>query len=186
MDRETPINPRFDEYLAKIESLERARRRRRLFLLLPALAVGSTAMFFWPDSDTPLSSTLPPIVSVHNPDKAQDLISNHAVWDFELATPVPSTEALTTTPAKAAEQQRWFTVDISGKRQAGEGLLFSIENYDNEFRYTIDFDNGVVRSMKESISYRYPLPGHFEMKLIAVSPEGDTTTYLKKYEILPR
>lgn len=78
-----------------------------------------------------------------------------------------------------------FFVDIEGERVVGSRLFFKIENYDARILYTLNFGNGVVKQVQQATAYTYPLAGHFEMELIATNQQGDSSIYVKKYEILP-
>lgn len=190
MKQDSSTAPRFDDYLNKLESLEKKRRRKRLFMALPlAVLVAGGVWFTMQGSSTDLSNST---ASIAQPAvNAEFIKADNSEWlDIEpgvqnTAAEVQKETIVVETPVAAEKEQIWFTVDISGRRQVRERLVYRIENFREDFTYTIDFGNGVVRPMTESISYRYPLPGHFDMKLTAVSPDGEEVEYIKKYEIVP-
>ena len=47
MSHSTPDYTRFDDYLSKIESMERAKRRRRVMMLIPVVAVLGGALWIY-------------------------------------------------------------------------------------------------------------------------------------------
>lgn len=184
--------PRFDEYLSKIESMEKARRRKRFLMILPVVVIIGTGVWFFNSSSDEVRGNSNIVMASNSQQAAIIKADNSEFLDIEPTFhPVnqEEEEAAETTalPQQEAETQEaiWFSVDVSGLRQVRERLVYKIENYQEGFSYTIDFGNGVVKKMEESISYRYPLPGHFDMKLTATSPEGEVVEYVKKYEILP-
>lgn len=191
MRQDTSETPRFDEYLNKIESLEKARRRKRFLMALPVLILAGAGIWFLNSSpQDQLADT--DIVQVNNThqtgiakaDNSEFLNIEPTIHTVRQEQPAEelSEEAAFVEEAKEAI---WFSMDVSGRRQVRERLVYKIENFRNDFTYSIDFGNGVVKPMTESITYRYPLPGHFDMTLRAVSPEGEVVEYVKKYEILP-
>lgn len=190
MKQDSPSAPRFDDYLNKLESLERKRRRKRLLMALPLVVLIAGGVWFTMQSPSDvisgsLTSAAQPAVN------AEFIKADNSEWlDIEPGVQTGSSGIEKETivieqPVVADKEPIWFTVDISGRRQVRERLVYRIENYRENFTYTIDFGNGVVRPMKESISYKYPLPGHFDMKLTAISPDGEEIEYVKKYEIVP-
>lgn len=191
MKQSTPDTPRFDEYLNKIESLERARRRKRFLMALPVMILAGAGIWFFNASPQHqlidvdmLEASTPQETGIARADNSEFLNIEPTIHTVRQEDPIqeqPETQA----SAEEAKEAIWFSVDVSGRRQVRERLVYRIENFQNDFTYTIDFGNGVVKPMTESITYRYPLPGHFDMKLTAVSPEGEVVEYVKKYEILP-
>lgn len=191
MRQDTSNTPRFDEYLSKIESLEKARRRKRFLMALPVLILTGAGIWFF-NSSSDKQFTDAENVQVSNTQEASIARADnsgflnigptiHAVRQEQTAEePIEIQES-----SEEAKEAIWFSVDVSGRRQVRERLVYRIENFRNDFTYTIDFGNGVEKPMTESITYRYPLPGHFDMTLTAVSPDGEVVTYVKKYEILP-
>lgn len=178
--------PRFDEYLKTLRTFEQKRRKRQILKAIPLVILASGMIWFAitqgrkPQSKVSLAEILP--------DSPRSLVkADNAEWldiDKELGTVYSEALADSVEPGEPAGPI-WFTVDISGRRQANESLVYRIENYQTDYTYTIDFGNGVIRPVQESTVYRYPLPGHFVMKLIAKSPAGDKIEYVKKYEIVP-
>lgn len=190
MRQDTPDTPRFDEYLSKIESLEKARRRKRLLMALPIMILAGASIWFFNSSSQQLTETTtaqmsnPQETSIAKADNSEFLNIEptiHTVRQEQVAENLEQEPEVEVTTKEAI----WFSVDVSGRRQVRERLVYRIENFRNDFTYTIDFGNGVVKPMTESITYRYPLPGHFDMTLTAVSPDGEVVEYVKKYEILP-
>lgn len=191
MRQDTSDTPRFDEYLNKIESLEKARRRKRFLMALPVLILAGAGIWFLNSSpQDQLADT--DIVQVNNTQQAGIAKADNS--EFLNIEPTIHTvrqeqpaEELSeeTAPVEEAKEAIWFSMDVSGRRQVRERLVYRIENFRNDFTYSIDFGNGVIKPMTESITYRYPLPGHFDMTLTAVSPDGEVVEYVKKYEILP-
>lgn len=78
-----------------------------------------------------------------------------------------------------------FVVDVSGTRESGQKLTFSIENYDETVSYLVDFGNGVRRTMRERTSYSYPRQGRFTMKLLASAADRGNSVYAKEFTISP-
>ena len=76
-----------------------------------------------------------------------------------------------------------YPVDVAGERMVGSPLTFTIENYDPEVTYILDFGNGITRTVKQQSIYTYPLKGHFVMQLIARQSGKGASVYTKKYEI---
>ncbi|MEL6672510.1 MAG: PKD domain-containing protein [Bacteroidota bacterium] len=77
-----------------------------------------------------------------------------------------------------------YRVAVDGERVVGSWLTFTIQNFDPGVSYTLDLGNGILReNIEQSIRYRYPLPGHFVMQLIANRSGVGTSVYTKKYEI---
>lgn len=188
MQQNTPGHTRFEEYLAKIEDMERARRRKRWLVLVPLALVGGTAVWMWPQQSPLPASPSNEVVLVKN--EASPIVpADHAAWMRMDAHAVqPANQPVKQEEAQAAPAETretiWFSVDIAGRRQVKETLTFKIENYRPGFSYVLDFGNGVEKEVVgESITYRYPLAGHFDMKLTATSPDGEVIEYIKKYEI---
>lgn len=75
-----------------------------------------------------------------------------------------------------------FVVDVAGRREAGERLVFTIEGYDPEVRYMLDFGNGQRREADERTTYRYPLSGNFKVTLFATKGEA-SSLYSKRFRI---
>ncbi len=188
MQQNTPGHTRFEEYLAKIEDMERARRRKRWLVLVPLALVGGTTVFMWPQQLPSPAASTNEVVLVKN--EATPIVpADHAAWmrmDAQAVLPAnqPAAEQAAIEQDSEAKEKIWFSVDIAGRRQVKETLTFKIENYRPGFTYVLDFGNGVEKEVVgESVTYRYPLAGHFDMKLTATSPEGEVIEYIKKYEI---
>ncbi|MEM6800993.1 MAG: hypothetical protein AAF696_06285 [Bacteroidota bacterium] len=76
-----------------------------------------------------------------------------------------------------------YTVDVAGERIVGSPLTFTVENYNPEVTYILDFGNGISRKVEERSTYIYPLKGHFVMQLFASKSGKGASVYTKKYEI---
>lgn len=87
-------------------------------------------------------------------------------------------------PQDTLSRMQPFVVDVAGPREAGKILTFSIESYDEEVEYLLDFGNGYRRKVDERTKYRYPLPGSFEIKLLATKGEK-SSIYSKRFRIDP-
>ena len=92
-------------------------------------------------------------------------------------------DSIITTESASLKQ---FVLDVEGERRVGEELLFTIENYDSDVRYTLDFGNGVKRKIKRRTRYTFPLSGDFQVQLIASSKEQGSSIYTKSFHILPK
>ncbi len=157
-------------------------------MLLPVALIVGGGVWLWDGSGTGVQVASEAQFTSNNAGEGITKADNSEWLDWE-----PSLETIRQQQAPTEELEPiviekeavWFSVDISGRRQVRERLVYRIENYQPDYTYTINFGNGVEKPMEESITYRYPLPGHFDMKLAAVSPDGDTVEYIKKYEILP-
>lgn len=89
-----------------------------------------------------------------------------------------------TQPQDTLSRMQPFVVDVAGPREAGQLLTFTIESYDEEVEYLLDFGNGYRRKVDQRTKYRYPLPGSFEIKLLATQGEN-SSLYSKRFRIDP-
>ncbi len=64
-------------------------------------------------------------------------------------------------------------IKLRGVREARERLTFSIENYNEDIDYFIEFGNGEKRKFRQSrLSYKYNFPGNFHIKIYATNDNG--------------
>ncbi|MEM7655717.1 MAG: TonB family protein, partial [Bacteroidota bacterium] len=77
-----------------------------------------------------------------------------------------------------------FFLDVAGVRKAGETLQFTVENYDDQNTYMMDFGNGYRRRVRQNFSYTYPRQGNFQAKLIATRDQA-SSLYVKNLRISP-
>lgn len=75
-----------------------------------------------------------------------------------------------------------FSLRIEGRLQAQRSIRYTIEDYDPTVQYVLDLGNGQTRDIQQSTTYRYPLPGHFELRLLAYRGQ-DSSVFLKRYFI---
>lgn len=202
-----PPTTKVEEALARLEHLKRrkTRRKRITFLIITSLVLmgawGSGWMWYNQQSST--SRVVESYVTREaiNTDEMTSLLLQgkkgvilqtagsldtlRSMEDFEayqrwletkLATVEPQEVDTMLKPLEVAD------VEIEGELAIRELLTFTIANYDAEVDYLIDFDNGVTRSMDSVMRYRYPLPGHFELKVWSYR-DTDTSLFVKKYFI---
>ncbi|MEZ4776685.1 MAG: TonB family protein [Bacteroidia bacterium] len=75
-----------------------------------------------------------------------------------------------------------YMVDIDGERKQGRTLNFSIENYDPEVTYMLDFGNGSRRRVGKSFTYTYEQPGNYRIQLYSTK-NAVSNTYTKRVQI---
>lgn len=202
--QETSPN-RFDAYLAQIESRERSKRRRyqlSAVLGLVFLIGGFSLWYLAPVKESELrhyeASSLNysmvknlfdnqegeivvahPAIGVDTIYSAEDYLSLRGLLDeLEINQVNQSSETTLDVPPT-------FAVDIAGSREAGASLIFSIENYDENLTYLIDFGNGYRREVQNSITYSYRQAGNFRLRLIATNEQGSSSIYNKSIRINP-
>ena len=76
-----------------------------------------------------------------------------------------------------------FVVDIAGERKVGKELIFTIEDYNPNVSYTLDFGNGYRRKVKKVSKYIYSRPGRFRMRLVASSRDKGVSVYNKRFSV---
>ena len=201
-----------DDYLNRIEAHEKAERKKKsvyLLLLVGLLAVGFTVFKFVDfgpslrtfavnDLDQDLIQTLftedeAPIVVTH-PDIGTDTIRSFDDYvdilnlldlieqNRNIALSVSDDE----TEAESEEDQNKlspYMVDIAGDRKAGQSLVFTIENYDPDVTYMLDYGNGYRRRVNKKSSYTYRYQGRFRIQLLATDGENGSSVYTKRVEI---
>lgn len=69
---------------------------------------------------------------------------------------------------------------IDGHKEAGEKILISIEGFDNQERYTIDFGDGNTQAVsRENIAYTYDKAGNYTL-LLKVGHQNDPVQKITK------
>ncbi len=196
-----------DDVLHRLEASEQSKRRRQsvrlLIILLLITGMGVGAFVFLrqtPGSlevyglgtldSTSLATALQSdaaAILVNHPDLGTETI--RSMEDY--AALIRITEALSLIESEEdspiADTLEWlpvFSLDISGKREAKELLVFTIEKYDPAISYLLDFGNGVKRIVNRQTVYRYPRPGNFEVKLLATK-DSARSIYKKAFSIFP-
>ncbi|MEL6133237.1 MAG: TonB family protein, partial [Bacteroidota bacterium] len=76
-----------------------------------------------------------------------------------------------------------FNLRIRGSHRAGASIRFEIDNYDPYVRYRIDFGNGVIRQITSKTTYKYPLSGSYNVRLIATSVDRGSSVFSKRIRI---
>ncbi|MDX2250165.1 MAG: TonB family protein [Bacteroidia bacterium] len=204
---------KIDDYLHRIETHEKAERRKKsLYALLffAVVGIGFTAyktIYFQNSLRTYSAADLSyekvqalfteneaPIIISH-PDIGQDTVKS--VEDYitvlnlldlieqnrNLAISVSDTISSGET-AQETEQNSLspYMVDIDGERKQGRNLTFSIENFDPEVTYMLDFGNGFRRKVSKSFTYVYDQSGRYRIQLLAT--KGNVSNvYTKRLEI---
>lgn len=194
---------RFDAYLAQIESRERNKRRRYQvagILGLILLLGGFSFWYYTPAKDPEIrhyeASSLNysmvknlfdneggeivvahPAIGEDTIYSAEDYLSLRGLLD-ELET-----NNINQTSNDQIDVPPTFAVDIAGSREAGSPLIFSIENFDSDLTYMIDFGNGYRRELGKSISYSYRRGGNYRLRLIATNEQGSSSIYNKSIRI---
>ncbi|MEZ4827713.1 MAG: PKD domain-containing protein [Bacteroidia bacterium] len=211
MEQSNTPNNQFESYLEKIEAREKARSRKsklKWFLLLAFMGTGfviyqqstvekgtTLKRFSISDLDPEIVNNLfaqgnEPII-VYHPEIGNDTVTSindyyqvlNVIDLIEMGRKAYTDLEKKSTDSLQAGSLPVFIVDVAGERQVKKKLTFTIENYDPELEYEIDFGNGVNRPIKDRTVYSYPLPGHFDLTLKAASKDGRISTYIKKYEI---
>jgi TonB family protein len=112
-----------------------------------------------------------------------ELIEKARQPEADVATVSWVEDSLITTESASLQQ---FVLHVEGEHRVDEELLFTIENYDSDVRYTLDFGNGVKRNIKRRTRYTFPLSGDFQVQLIASGKEHGSSIYTKSFHILPQ
>lgn len=197
---------RVEDVLARIEKRERSRSLRKR-LILGTLAIGliggsalgfsalagrSDEMEVWAYRDLSedrlqamLTSNAAGIL-VQHPDLGTETIRSLADYQRinETVMLAQRLDEMQSSSAEvdSAQTLETFYLDIAGERRAGESLVFRIENYDPEVDYLLDLGNGQRRKVGEQLTYRYPLQGNFELRLLASKGEA-SSVYTKRFRI---
>ncbi len=194
---------KFDAYLAQIESRERSKRRRYQISAPLGVLLLIGGISFWlytPAKDAELRHYE---ASALNYSMVKNLFDNQE-GEIVVAHPMIGTdtiysaedylsfrglvEELETNQVNQSGEididvPPTYAVDIAGSREAGASLIFSIENYDENLTYMIDFGNGYRREVESSITYAYRRPGNFRLRLIATNDQGSSSIYNKSIRI---
>jgi len=195
---------RIEDVLERIETRERSKSRRKqvLYVVAAILLMGGGAFAFSLLSDKPEELTaysfaaLTPndletalqndygAILVKHPDLGTETV--RSVEDYEtlakLAEAYARLNQAETDQVDSTQRLEVFSVDIAGTREAGEALAFTIESYDPEVEYILDFGNGYRRQVNERYTYRYPRAGTFEVRLLATKGEA-SSMYSKRFSI---
>ncbi len=196
-----------DDVLSRIQAKETSKRRRRQGLLLIAglLLMGAGAgafAFFRPQpqawevynfaslDSTALEAALQndfSAILVNHPDLGTETL--RSLGDYanmlRISQAIEMMKAAESRPVTdTVSALQVYPLDIAGDRIAKELLVFTIEDYDAEVEYLLDFGNGVRRLVQERTRYRYPLPGNFEVRLLA-SRDSSSSLYEKRFSIAP-
>ncbi|MCB0841915.1 MAG: PKD domain-containing protein [Bacteroidetes bacterium] len=212
MDKGNTQN-KFDEYLLKIEQREKALQRKNNFKLIGVVVLMISSFFGYqqlnetkgkidqyaleslsPEKVNELFTEKQKPIIVYHPEIGHDTVSSINDY-YQVLNTLDLIEMGRKAYMMSAENKSLdttgsvnpldrYVVDVAGERSVGRKLIFTIEDYNDSLNYELDLGNGVVKPIKKTVVYRYPLPGHFDMKLTASDREGHTSTYIKKYEII--
>lgn len=208
---------KFEEYLRELEAKEKAKKRKRIFYIIPPLIVGAILLTQYLSPSKPSSQPREKLLQVY---QASDLSTGKVREIFEVDNaeivvehPIFGTDTIHSAAeyeeivsfTRQAEKDKIavntsqsdadsirvaakgtleiFLVDVEGEREVGSPLTFTVEKYDPEVTYFLDFGNGITRKIEEQTTYTYPLKGHFVMQLIARQAGKGASIYTKKYEI---
>jgi hypothetical protein len=194
---------KISEQVARLEARERMNRRRRWLLVgfsICLLALGGASMvrpaqrhpkprrlvaadtlttqrvaFLFQESRAPLV--------VYHRHLQDDTVQINNLYEYQLYS--EDIAARTTPQPPEPMAMPSFSVSVRGDRKVGEWLTYEVAPFDTAHRLILDFGNGITRPVRQAkTTYRYPLPGHFDMHLRLV--EGDSTIVLQtlQYEIL--
>lgn len=200
-DHNNPVE-RISHHLKRMEERQQRRKRRRwvvlsLSIMLLGLA-GATMIEPTPRKSYRLrlvsadtlsmqrvaslfrESTIPLVIAHYALDTTT--ITNlyeYQTYSQRLAEVVPAPD---TTPERLPS----FVVSVSGAKRVGEWLTYQITPFDTAYGLVLDMGNGIVRPMQQStLRYAYPLPGHFELRLLRQTADSVQVLEVIKYEILP-
>lgn len=205
---------RLDMYLDQLETLQRRRRQKQWFavsLLVIILSGTSAAFFFFPKPVAQQVATFTPefrrfLSDSLSPERVQNLFVEEGSPIVVLtSTPINSVD----TVASLDEYYQYlneinllkveepdpvdpaylptFVVEVEGEKIVNQPLTYIIDGFDPSYDLILDFGNGIERTAKSAtMTYTYPLPGHFDMHLVLNT--ADTTMIMQtiKYQILPQ
>lgn len=200
----TSTNNRFDNYLAQLESRERKKRRRYQIAALLGLLIlcgGVAAWYIQPSEQSELrryeasSLNYSMVKNLFDSESGEILVAHPAIGVDTISSPEDylslkglldqlEQESFPVQNDELADIPPTFAVDIAGSREAGSNLIFSIENYDSDLTYLIDFGNGYRREIKRSMSYAYKRSGNYRIRLIATNEGGSSSIYNKSIRIV--
>ncbi len=197
--------PRFDQYLAQIESRERKKRRRYQIAAAGAillLGAGATWYFVQPDQSGPLRQyeasrlTYSMVQNLFDERNDQIVVAHPAIGFDTIYSPedylslrglLDQLESMSPgeeeNSGESLDVPPTFAVDIAGPREVGSTLNFTIENYDENMTYMLDFGNGYRKEVERSFSYVYRTTGQFRLRLIATNAQGSSSIYNKSLSI---
>jgi len=72
---------------------------------------------------------------------------------------------------EAPQKLEPISLEVEGTRRVGEPIRFSLDNYDPENIYLIEYGNGEVRRMPKTHEFVYTSPGEYQIKLTAINPQ---------------
>ena len=210
MSKESATPNRLDDYLARIEALEKAKRRRRYLLILIAVAClgGGFQMYrsiqnpeslrsfqltdltadqvqqIFEEDASPIGvshpelgyDTIHSVAEYHNLSQQLQMLQRIRYETVQEQEEFPLQEEAPENPLGT------FVMDIAGDRKVGKELTFTIEDYDSEVAYMVDFGNGFKRRIRRAYRYAYPKPGRFMVRLIASLGENNSL-YSKEIRI---
>ena len=199
----TSTNNRFDNYLAQLESRERKKRRRYQVAALLGLLIAFGGLAFWyiqPSEQSELrryeasSLNYSMVKNLFDSESGEILVAHPAIGVDTISSPEDylslkglldqlEQESFTVQSDDLADVPPTYAVDIAGSREAGANLIFSIENYDTDLTYLIDFGNGYRREIQRSITYAYKRSGNYRIRLIATNESGSSSIYNKSIRI---
>ena len=207
MAKQNIQSTRVEDVLQRIEAREKSKtRRKRMFygaMAIGLLGAGGFAfnsltrttqnlpLYQYADlSQDQLSGILTSDVSeilVQHPDLGTETIRSMADYTrfnetVAMARRFDELSAAGGLDTTSAQSLTPFVIDIAGVRRAGELLVFTIENHDPEIDYLLDLGNGQRRKVTDRVSYRYPLPGNFDVKLLATKGEA-SSIYVKSIRV---
>ncbi len=88
------------------------------------------------------------------------------------------------TPPESETLIRTYPVDIAGERIVGNTLNFTVEFYDPDKIYIIDYGNGDRKRVDESHTFSYKRPGKYTVVLTAIDPTTNAQSeYTKQLDI---
>jgi TonB family protein len=195
-----------EDVLRRIEAREQKKSRRRMVVLglvaAGVIGTGAVGYQFFDRKPAGLptfayadlsADGIPNVLSananailVNHPDLGTDTVRSLSDYEMmtrlvELSRMMDQQQTQVANP-DTANRLAPFVIDIAGSREAGQPLTFTIEEYDEEVEYMLDFGNGYRRKVDQRSVYRYPMPGSFEIKLLATKGES-SSLYQKRFRI---
>ena len=98
------------------------------------------------------------------------------------SAPAPSFEPTTPTNIQTVPAA---ALQVRGNMAAGEPLTFRIANFDPSTSYQIDFGDGRLRPMTQTMSFSFPEAGVYNIKILSRGSAGGGTSVLKRITIAP-
>jgi TonB family protein len=78
-----------------------------------------------------------------------------------------------------------YSFAIEGSRTAGEPVMVTVIDFDENLSYVLDLGNGVRQRASQRNTFIYPAAGSYEVRLIAYHPSGSSSQYRRRVDILP-